>query len=181
MALPTYYILTTAEASTNLSRYDGVRYGYRSDDGADLTEMYRKSRSEGFGEEVQRRILLGTFVLSSDYYDDYYSKAQKVRKVLSEKVKSLFNQYDFILLPTAPTPAFRLNECASSLEMYLADFFTVQASVAGIPAVSLPLGQSDGGLPIGVQVMANAFEEHKLLSFSNFLMNDAIITAKNGC
>lgn len=179
-ALATYYILTTAEASTNLSRYDGVRYGFRGADD-DLITMYKKSRSIGFGDEVKRRILLGTFVLSSSYYDAYYSKAQKVRRVIQEQMTDLFQQFDFILLPTTPTPPFKLDENTSSLEMYLADFFTVQASVAGIPAISLPMGQTNSGLPIGIQVMSSFFTEDKLLSFSNYLMNDAIITAENGC
>ncbi len=178
-ALPTYYILTTAEASTNLSRYDGVRYGFRADD-EDLNMMYKKSRSLGFGEEVKRRILLGTFVLSSSYFDAYYSKAQKVRRIIQEKTIDLFKKYDFVMLPTAPTVPFKLGEHTSSLEMYLADFFTVQASVAGIPAISLPLGQTSSGLPIGIQVMSDFFTEHKLLTFSKYFLNSTIITAKNG-
>ncbi len=178
-ALSTYYILTTAEASTNLSRYDGVRYGLRTDDN-DLTTMYKKSRSEGFGEEVKRRILLGTFVLSSSYYDAYYSKAQKVRRIIQDQMTDLFKSYDFLILPTTPTPPFKLGEHSSSLEMYLADFFTVQASVAGIPAISIPLGQTDNGLPLGIQIMSDFFTEHKLLAFSNYLLNDANITGKHG-
>ncbi len=179
-ALATYYILTTAEASTNLSRYDGIRYGFRENDD-DLTTMYKKSRSNGFGDEVKRRILLGTFVLSSSYYDAYYSKAQKVRRIIQEQMTDLFKQFDFILLPTTPTPPFKLGEHSSSLEMYLADFFTVQASVAGIPAISLPIGETASGLPIGIQVMSSFFSEDKLLAFSNYLMNDTIIIAENGC
>ena len=178
-ALPTYYILTTAEASTNLSRYDGVRYGYRVND-QDLTTMYKKSRSQGFGDEVKRRILLGTFVLSSNYYDAYYSKAQKVRRIIQDKMIDLFRKYDFLMLPTTPTPPFKFGENSESLQMYLADYFTVQASVAGIPAISLPLGKTTGGLPMGIQVMSDLFTESNLLSFSNYLMNDAIITTENG-
>ena len=175
-ALPTYYILTTAEASTNLSRYDGIRYGHRSK-ADDLTSTYKESRNEGFGDEVKRRILLGTFVLSSNYYDAYYAKAQKVRRIISDQLKGIFEEYDFIMLPTAPTPPFKIGEHNNSLEMYLADLFTVPASVAGVPAISLPLGQSKNGLPIGVQFMSDHFTEHKLLSFSKNLLNDSIITS----
>jgi len=175
-ALPTYYILTTAEASSNLSRYDGVRYGYRSTNGHDLESMYKKSRSEGFGEEVRRRILLGTFVLSANYYDAYYTKAQKVRRLLQDKTRNLFDKYDFVILPTTPTPPFKFGENATPLQMFLADLFTVLASVAGIPAISLPLGKTSEGLPIGVQVMSDAFTEDKLLSFSDYLMKETLTT-----
>ncbi len=169
--LPTYYILATAEASSNLSRYDGVRYGYRSDQTTDLESMYKKSRSEGFGKEVQNRILLGTFVLSAGYYDAYYAKAQKVRKLIREKTKAVFSNYDFILTPTTPTTAFRLGEHRENpVEMYLADLFSVQANVAGIPAISLPGGKDQEGLPIGIQVMADDFEESKLFDFSSQLL-----------
>ncbi len=166
--LPTYYILATAEASSNLSRYDGVRYGYRSDNTTNLESMYKKSRSEGFGKEVQNRILLGTFVLSASYYDAYYTKAQKVRRLIREKTKSIFADYDFILTPTTPTTAFKLGAHRENpVEMYLADLFSVQANVAGIPAISLPSGKDDKGMPIGIQVMADDFEESKLFDFSN--------------
>ncbi|MEQ9426482.1 MAG: Asp-tRNA(Asn)/Glu-tRNA(Gln) amidotransferase subunit GatA [Cyclobacteriaceae bacterium] len=175
-ALPTYYILTTAEASTNLSRYDGVRYGYRNENAHDLENLYKKSRSEGFGDEVQRRILLGTFVLSASYYDAYYTKAQKVRKLIQQKMKELFKNYDFLISPTTPTLPFKLGETVSPLEMYLADLFTVQASVAGIPAISIPVAQSEDGLPVGLQIMADFFREDKLLSFANYMQNGAIIT-----
>lgn len=168
--LPTYYILATAEASSNLSRFDGVRYGYRSKATTDLHSMYKKSRSEGFGKEVQRRILLGTFVLSASYYDAYYTKAQKVRRLMREKTKELLKQYDFILMPMTPTTAFRLGEHTSNpIEMYLGDLFSVQANVVGMPAISVPCGQDDRGLPIGLQVVADDFEESKLLHFSNLL------------
>ena len=175
-ALPTYYILTTAEASTNLSRYDGVRYGLR-EDSDDLMEMYKRSRSEGFGDEVRRRILLGTFVLSANYYDAYYAKAQKVRRVIQDSMIKLFGKFDFVILPTTPTPAFKLGHCKNSLDMYLADLFTVPASVAGVPAISVPVGFTSSGLPIGIQVLSDFFTEDKLLAFSKYLMNDAIITA----
>ncbi|MFZ6011679.1 MAG: Asp-tRNA(Asn)/Glu-tRNA(Gln) amidotransferase subunit GatA [Bacteroidota bacterium] len=168
--LPTYYILATAEASSNLSRYDGVRYGYRSPNTKDLHSMYKKSRSEGFGKEVQRRILLGTFVLSASYYDAYYTKAQKVRKIIRDKTKAILREYDFIIMPITPTTAFKLGEHTDNpLEMYLADLFSVQANVAGVPAISVPCGRDKKGLPIGLQVIADDFEESKLLHFSNFL------------
>jgi aspartyl-tRNA(Asn)/glutamyl-tRNA(Gln) amidotransferase subunit A len=169
--LPTYYILATAEASSNLSRYDGVRFGYRSAKTQDLHSMYKKTRSEAFGREVQRRILLGTFVLSASYYDAYYTKAQKVRRMIRDKTKEILQQYDFIVMPITPTTAFKLGEHTENpLEMYLADLFSVQANVVGVPAISLPCGTDDKGLPIGLQVIADDFEESKLLHFSNFLM-----------
>lgn len=167
-ALPTYYILITAEASSNLSRYDGVRYGYRSPNTKDMESMYKKSRSEGFGEEVRRRVMLGTFVLSASYYDAFYTKAQKVRNLIKVQVENLLSTYDFLIMPTSPTTAFKLGEHNQNpLEMYLADLFTVQASVAGIPAISLPNGKDSNGMAFGLQIMANFFEEKKLLAFSN--------------
>ncbi|NOT75657.1 MAG: Asp-tRNA(Asn)/Glu-tRNA(Gln) amidotransferase subunit GatA [Cyclobacteriaceae bacterium] len=171
--LPTYYILATAEASSNLSRYDGVRYGYRSPQTKDLQSLYKKTRSEGFGKEVQRRILLGTFVLSSSYYDAYYTKAQKVRRLIREQTKEVFRQYDFIVMPTAPTTAFKLREHTSDpLEMYLADLFSVQANVAGVPGISFPYGKDLQGLPIGLQAIADDFEESKLLQLSKMLTKE---------
>jgi aspartyl-tRNA(Asn)/glutamyl-tRNA(Gln) amidotransferase subunit A len=170
--LPTYYILATAEASSNLSRYDGVRYGYRSANTVDLHSMYKKSRSESFGEEVQRRILLGTFVLSARYYDAYYTKAQKVRSLIRNKTKEILRKYDFIIMPITPTTAFKLGERNDNpVEMYLADLYSVQANVVGVPAISIPCGKDKSGLPIGLQVIADDFEELKLLNFSNLLMN----------
>jgi len=173
-ALPTYYILITAEASSNLSRYDGVRYGYRSPNTKDMESLYKKSRSEGFGEEVRRRIMLGTFVLSASYYDAFYTKAQKVRNLIKEQVENLLSRYDFLIMPTSPTTAFKLGEHNQNpLEMYLADLFTVQASVAGIPAISIPNGKDSNGMDFGLQIMANFFEEEKLLAFSNcYLKNE---------
>lgn len=169
--LPTYYILATAEASSNLSRFDGVRYGYRSENSGDLASLYKKTRSEGFGKEVQRRILLGTFVLSSDYYDAYYSKAQRVRRLIRNGIKEVFEGYDFILMPTTPTTAFRLGEHSDNpVEMYLADLFSVQANVAGVPAISIPCGMDKQGLPVGLQLMADDFEESKLLGFSKMIL-----------
>lgn len=170
--LPTYYILATAEASSNLSRYDGVRYGYRSKNTTDLNSLYKKSRSEGFGKEVQRRIILGTFVLSASYYDAYYTKAQKVRRIIRDKTKELLKQYDFIVMPITPTTAFPLGQHTDNpLEMYLADLFSVQANVAGVPAIAVPCGNDQRGLPIGLQLIADDFEESKLLHFSNALLN----------
>jgi aspartyl-tRNA(Asn)/glutamyl-tRNA(Gln) amidotransferase subunit A len=170
--LPTYYILATAEASSNLSRYDGVRYGYRSKNAHDVDSMYKKTRTEGFGKEVQRRILLGTFVLSSDYYDSYYAQAQKVRRLVRDQTRNLFKDFDFIMTPTTPTTAFKLGQHANDpLQMYLADLFSVQANVAGVPAISIPCGVDQNGLPIGLQVMADDFEEVKLFQFSGLLMN----------
>jgi aspartyl-tRNA(Asn)/glutamyl-tRNA(Gln) amidotransferase subunit A len=170
--LPTYYILATAEASSNLSRYDGVRYGHRSEEASDLSSLYKKSRSEGFGKEVQRRILLGTFVLSASYYDAYYTKAQKVRRIIRNKTKEIFKDFDFIVMPITPTTAFKLGEHTDNpLEMYLADLFSVQANVAGVPAIAIPCGTDKQGLPIGLQVVADDFEESKLFDFSNSLLN----------
>jgi len=170
--LPTYYILATAEASSNLSRYDGVRYGYRSNQVTDLQSLYKKTRSEGFGKEVERRIMLGTFVLSASYYDAYYSKAQKVRRLIREKTKEIFKQYDFILTPTTPTTAFKLGEHTNNpLEMYLADLFSVHANVAGVPAISVPCGKDKKGMPIGLQLTADDFEESKLFQFSQVMLN----------
>jgi aspartyl-tRNA(Asn)/glutamyl-tRNA(Gln) amidotransferase subunit A len=170
--VPAYYILTTAEASSNLSRYDGVHYGYRSPNATDLETTYTKSRTEGFGKEVKRRIMLGAFVLSAGYYDAYYSKAQKVRRIIQEKTQEIFKDYDFIVLPTAPSTAFEFGLGSEDpVRMYLEDIFTVQANLAGIPSISLPLGKHSNGLPFGVQVMANRFEEANLLAFSKYMMN----------
>lgn len=169
--LPTYYILATAEASSNLSRYDGVRYGYRSENTTDLESLYKKSRAEAFGKEVQRRILLGTYVLSARYYDAYYTKAQKVRRLIREGLKNVFTQYDFLLMPTTPTTAFKLGEHSTNpIEMYLADLFSVQANVAGLPAISVPCGKDRSGLPIGLQLMADDFKEERLLQFTNYFL-----------
>lgn len=168
--LPTYYILTMAEASSNLSRYDGVKFGYRSEHRSSLEEMYKKTRTEAFGEEAKRRIMLGTFVLSADYYDAYYTKAQKVRRMLQNATRKILAEYDFIVLPTTPTPAFALGSHADPLEMYLADLFTVQASIAGVPAISVPNGTDEQGLPIGLQIIGDAFQESRLLAFSKYIL-----------
>lgn len=168
--VPCYYVLTTAEASSNLARFQGLQYGYRSPNATDLESTFKKSRSEGFGPEVKRRIMLGTFVLSSDYYDAYYTKAQKVRALIKASTEAIFNNYDFILSPTAPTPAFKLGEkAANPIAMYLADIFTVQANIAGVPAISIPGLKSSDGLPFGVQLMAPFKQDSHLLQFSNTL------------
>lgn len=169
--LPTYYVLTTAEASSNLSRYDGVRYGYRAD-AQELEAMYKQSRSQGFGKEVKRRIMAGTFVLSASYYDAYYTQAQKVRKMIQEETDRLFADYDFILSPTTPTTALKIGDVADDpLQMYLEDLFTVQANVAGVPAVSLPIGTDAEGLPIGIQLISKSFCESDLLDISQQILS----------
>ena len=172
--IPAYYVLTTAEASSNLSRYDGIHYGYRSKNATDLESTYKLSRSEGFGAEVKRRIMLGTFVLSSGYYDAYYSKAQKVRRILRDRTQSIFENNDFILLPSTPSTAFKLGErSADPIKMYLEDIYTVQANLCGVPAISLPLGKHSNGLPFGVQLMANTNQDSQLMAFSSRLMNES--------
>lgn len=169
--VPTYYVLTTAEASSNLARYDGIHFGYRSKEAKGIDDTYRKSRSEGFGKEVKRRIMLGTFVLSSGYYDAYYGRAQQVRRLLKDKTEEVFKNNDFILLPTSTNEAFKLGENTKDpIAMYLEDIFTVQANLVGIPAISLPLGQKKSGLPFGIQLMGKMFGEKELLSFSKYLM-----------
>lgn len=170
--VPAYYVLTTAEASSNLARYDGINYGYRSANATDLDSTYKKSRSEGFGKEVQRRIMLGTFVLSAGYYDAYYSRGQKVRRVLRDKTNEILKSYDFIITPTTPGTAFEFGKnSADPIKMYLEDIFTVQAPLAGLPAISLPMGSHSNGLPFGIQVMASKFDESRMFAFSNYLMN----------
>ncbi|MFL6436113.1 MAG: Asp-tRNA(Asn)/Glu-tRNA(Gln) amidotransferase subunit GatA [Terriglobales bacterium] len=167
-AIPTYYVIATAEASSNLARYDGVRYGYRSPKSETLAQMYRSSRNEGFGPEVKRRIMLGTYVLSAGYYDAYYLKAQKVRTLITRDFLQAFNDVDAIITPTTPTPAFRLGEKSDDpLSMYLADIFTVTASLAGIPGISVPCGVSQNGLPIGMQILGRHFEEGTILRLAH--------------
>ncbi|TAH24061.1 MAG: Asp-tRNA(Asn)/Glu-tRNA(Gln) amidotransferase subunit GatA [Cytophagales bacterium] len=169
--LPTYYILTTAEASSNLSRFDGVKYGYRSPNATDLESLYKKTRSEGFGKEVKKRIMLGTFILSAGFYDAYYSKAQKVRRILKEETDQLLEKYDFIVVPTTPDTAFKIGEHSSDpISMYLADLFTVQANLVGIPAISIPNGKDKQGMPIGLQIMTKSFGEENLLAFSKYIL-----------
>ncbi len=170
--VPAYYVLTTAEASSNLNRFDGVHYGYSSPNSFDLESTYKKTRSEGFGPEVKRRIMLGTFVLSAGYYDAYYSKAQKVRRVLTDKTNEILTDYDFILLPSTPGTAFEFGQKSGDpIKMYLEDIFTVQANLTGIPAISLPMGKHSNGMPFGIQLMAARFEEEKLLAFSKLMIS----------
>ncbi len=169
-SIATYYILTTAEASSNLARYDGARYGYRYKDSSSLKQMYEFSRTEGFGPEVKRRIMLGTYVLSAGYYDAYYRKAQKVRRLLKNDFDNAFKEVDIILTPTSPFPAFKVGEKSNDpLAMYLSDIYTTSANLAGIPGISIPIGKNSYGLPVGMQIMANQFEEKKLLQFSKYL------------
>jgi aspartyl-tRNA(Asn)/glutamyl-tRNA(Gln) amidotransferase subunit A len=163
-AIPTYYVVATAEASSNLARYDGVRYGARTTDGKTLAEMYRRTRDAGFGAEVKRRIMLGTYVLSAGYYDAYYLKAQRVRRLLASDFHQAFAKVDAIVTPTTPTPAFKLGEKMDDpLAMYLADIFTVTANLAGIPGISIPCGKSKEGLPIGMQILGKHFDEAMVL------------------
>lgn len=167
MAVPIYYVVASAECSANLARYDGVRYGYRCDNPADLMDLYQRSRSEGFGEEVKRRILIGTYVLSAGYYDAYYLKAQRVRRLVSDDFQHAFANVDVILAPTTPTPAFKLGEKTTDpVSMYLNDIFTIPANLAGLPAMSFPAGFINQ-LPVGVQLIAPHFAEAKLLNVAH--------------
>ena len=168
LVVPTYYVLTTAEASSNLSRYDGVKFGHRSSaDNKDLTALYKNARSEGFGNEVKRRIMLGTFVLSAGYFDAYFTKAQQIRKLLVDGASQIFKNYDAVILPTVPTTAFLIGDHAKdSVAMFLADIYTVYANLVGIPAISIPLYKHSNGLPFGLQVMCAPFEEATLLQLS---------------
>jgi aspartyl-tRNA(Asn)/glutamyl-tRNA(Gln) amidotransferase subunit A len=170
--VPIYYVLTTAEASSNLSRYDGIHFGYRSKSATDLESTYLKSRSEGFGKEVKRRIMLGTFVLSAGYYDAYYTKAQKVRRLVKEATDEIFKTADFILVPSTPGTAFQFGQNSNDpITMYLEDLFTVQANITGHPSVSIPVGKDDMGLPIGMQLMAPAFSERSMLQMAASIIN----------
>jgi aspartyl-tRNA(Asn)/glutamyl-tRNA(Gln) amidotransferase subunit A len=176
--VPAYYVLTAAEASSNLSRYDGVHYGYRSPDAKNLNSLYKLSRAEGFGTEVKRRILLGTFILSAGYYDAYYQKAQRVRRLIRNKMEELLAVHDVILLPVTPTPAFKIGEnIKDPLVMYMEDIFTVLASLAGVPAIAIPLGNNAEGLPLSLQLIANHFKEDILLSLSNNFLNSGAYVA----
>lgn len=171
--VPTYYVLTTAEASSNLSRFDGVHFGHRSSSAVGVEETYKKSRSEGFGPEVQRRIMAGTFVLSHGYYDAYYTKGQKVRAVLKKRTDEILSDADFILTPTTPASAFPLGGLTDPIQMYLQDIFTVHANLTGNPAISLPLGTDGNNLPFGIQIMARNFEEKEMYGFCNELLEIA--------
>ena len=170
-----YYILATAEASSNLARYDGIKYGYRNNQTRDLTENYRRTRNEGFGEEVKRRIMLGTYVLSSGYYDAYYKKAQQVRNLIRRDFDNVYKQVDCLLLPTTPTTAFRIGEKTDNpLEMYLSDIYTVLSNLAGHCAVSIPCGRDQNGLPIGMQILADAFEEEKMFRLAYLIEQNMV-------
>ena len=170
--VPTYYVLSTAEASSNLSRYDGAHFGLRSDEASDINTTYENTRSEGFGMEVKRRIMLGNFVLSSGYYDAYFTKAQKVRRLIAEKTFQMLEYNDILLFPTTPTTAFSIGEIEDPITMYLQDIFTVHANIVGLPAISLPIGKHSNNLPFGIQLMAGKFKEEQLFKLSNFMMKN---------
>ncbi len=170
--IPIYYILSTAEASSNLARYDGAHYGKRSAKSQDIESTYYNSRSEGFGLEVKRRIMLGNFILSAGYYEAYYTKALKARRLIKEKSKAIFKDFDIMLMPTTPSTAFELEGIKDPIEMYLQDIFTVHANIAGMPAISIPIGLHSNKMPFGIQLMADEFEETKLLACANFMMNN---------
>lgn len=176
-ALPAYYIVAPAEASSNLARYDGVRYGLRVD-GEDLNDMYRNTRAEGFGAEVQRRVLVGTYVLSAGYYDAYYLKAQKVRTRIAQDFKSAWESCDVLLAPTAPNAAFGMDDKLDTIEMYLNDVFTTPASLAGLPAISVPAGLSSNGLPLGLQLIGRPFDEETVLRTAGVMEQAAGFTAE---
>ena len=186
-AVPVYYIIATAEASSNLARFDGVQYGYRTrgKEGIikNLTEMYKETRGEGFGEEAKRRIILGTFVLSHGYYDAYYLRALKVRTLIKEDFDNAFSEYDCIITPTSPTPAFRIGEKVQDpLSMYLSDIYTISVNLAGIPAISIPCGVTKKGLPVGLQIMAKPFNEEMLFRIAYaYEQNTAWHTLKQKC
>jgi aspartyl-tRNA(Asn)/glutamyl-tRNA(Gln) amidotransferase subunit A len=166
-AVAVYYIVATAEASSNLARFDGVHYGHRTAEKVGLVELYSKSRAEGFGPEVKRRIMLGTYVLSSGYYDAYYLKAQKVRSLIRDDFNQAFKKCDAVLSPTSPTAAFKIGEkSADPLSMYLSDIFTISANLAALPGISIPCGKTKAGLPIGLQLMGNVFDDARLLSIA---------------
>jgi aspartyl-tRNA(Asn)/glutamyl-tRNA(Gln) amidotransferase subunit A len=181
-AVPTYYVIATAEASSNLARYDGVRYGFRAANARTLSEMYRRTRDQGFGAEVKRRIMLGTYALSSGYYDAYYLKAQKVRTLIARDFEAAFQQVDAIVTPTCPTPAFKLGEKANDpLSMYLADIYTVTADLAGIPGLSVPCGNTRGGLPVGLQVLGRHFDEGTVLRIGHVVEHGMAIPNPRLC
>jgi aspartyl-tRNA(Asn)/glutamyl-tRNA(Gln) amidotransferase subunit A len=167
LAIPVYYVIAPAEASSNLSRYDGVRYGYRAKEYDDLMDMYFKTRQQGFGEEVKRRILIGTYVLSAGYYDAYYLKAQKIRQLISNDFKKAFQQCDVIMGPSAPSVAFKANEKKSDpLAMYLQDIYTISTNLAGLPGMSIPAGMVNN-LPVGLQLIGNYFKESQMLNVAH--------------
>ena len=161
--VPTYYILATAEASSNLARFDGIRYGHRSKEAKGVDDTYRKSRTEGFGPEVKRRILLGTFVLSAGYYDAYYAQGMRVRRLIRDNTLKAFERFDLVMTPTCPSTAFGHGEISDPVAMYLQDIFTVQANLAGVPAISVPTGTHSNGLPFGTQLMGKPFDDELML------------------
>jgi aspartyl-tRNA(Asn)/glutamyl-tRNA(Gln) amidotransferase subunit A len=168
LSVPAYYVIAPAEASSNLSRFDGVRYGYRAPEYVDLVDMYSKSRAQGFGAEVKRRILIGTYVLSHGYYDAYYLQAQRVRRLIANDFKAAFEHCDVIMGPTAPTVAFRLGEKVSDpVQMYLNDIYTIAANLAGLPAMSIPCGFGSNGLPVGLHLVGNYFDEARMLNVAH--------------
>ncbi len=168
LAIPVYYIIATAEASSNLARYDGIRYTHRSAEAKDVLDVYFKSRAEGFGEEVKRRIILGSYVLSSGYYDAYYLRAQKVRTLIRRDFENAFENVDFIVAPTSPTTAFKIGEKTDDpLSMYLSDIYTINVNLAGLPAISVPCGFASDGMPVGLQMIGKAFDESNLLSYAH--------------
>jgi aspartyl-tRNA(Asn)/glutamyl-tRNA(Gln) amidotransferase subunit A len=174
--LAVYYIIAPAEASSNLARYDGVKYGFRSADGGDLLDMYKNTRSQGFGVEVKRRIMIGTYALSAGYYDAYYKKASQVRALIKRDFEEAWKKCDVILTPTTPTPAFKIGEKTDNpLQMYLSDIFTISTNLAGIPGISVPCGFTPGGLPVGVQFLAGHFEEGKLIQIASAYERNAQI------
>ena len=167
LSIPAYYVIAPAECSSNLARYDGIRFGHRAPNTSNIEELYEKTRSEGFGAEVKRRVLIGTYALSSGYYDEYYTKAQKVRRLIKNDFSEAYKSVDFILSPTTPTTAFPLNEKTDDPTlMYLQDIFTIPASLAGLPALSIPAGL-DKGLPVGLQIIGDYFQEARMLGVAN--------------
>lgn len=169
--VPTYYILATAEASSNLARFDGIRYGHRSKEAKGVDDTYRKSRSEGFGPEVKRRIMLGTFVLSAGYYDAYYAQGMRVRRLIRGNTLRAFDRFDLVMTPTCPTTAFGHGEIKDPVAMYLQDIFTVEANLAGVPAISIPTGKHSNGMPFGTQLMAKPFDDERLLELAHDIFN----------
>jgi len=170
--VPAYYVLTTAEASSNLGRYDGIRYGHRSDQADSITNVYQKTRNEGFGKEVKRRIMLGTFVLSSGYYDAYYTKAQKVRRMVTDAINTIFEENECLILPTSTSVAWQIGSLENDpVEVYLSDIFTVLANLTGIPAISIPLGKDAKNNPYGIQIMTKSFSESKLIELGKVVQN----------
>jgi len=168
LSVPVYYVLAPAEASSNLSRFDGVRYGHRAAEYTDLMDMYKRSRAEGFGAEVKRRILIGTYVLSHGYYDAYYIRAQKLRRLIAGDFVQAFKQCDVIMGPTSPTTAFKLGEkSADPVQMYLSDIYTIAVNLAGLPGMSIPCGFDGGGLPVGLQIIGNYFDEARMLNVAH--------------